>query len=112
MKPLESLAFSKVKSLPYQVIQSGSEVEIQMLYNRLLLVPSKLLVLLSDVTSNICHAVARVIEKDMGEHYEFDEFQAHFRAWKADHLWAFQDLNEDWMESFQTLGNITKVVSK
>ena len=95
MKPLESLAFSKVKSLPYQVIQSGSEVEIQMLHYRLLLLPSKFLVLLSDVISGICHGVARVIEKDMGENYEFDEFQEHFRAWKADHLWAFQDLNED-----------------
>ena len=95
MKPLESLAFAKVSSLPYQVIQSGSEVEIQMLHYRLLLLPSKFLVLLSDVVSGICHGVARVIEKDMGENYEFDEFQEHFRAWKADHLWAFQDLNED-----------------
>ena len=95
MKPLESLAFAKVSSLPYQVIQSGSEVEIQMLHYRLLLLPSKFLVLLSDVISGICHGVARVIENEMGENYEFDEFREHFHAWKEDHLWAFQDLNED-----------------
>ena len=95
MKPLESLAFAEVSSLPYQVIQCGSEVDIQILQSHLLLLPSKFLVLLADVTSDICHAVARVIEIDMGEYYEFDEFQEHFRQWKSDHIWAFEELNED-----------------
>ena len=95
MKPLESLAFAEVSSLPYEVIQCGSEVDIQMMQSNLLLLPSKFLVLLADVTSDICYAVARVIKNDMGEYYEFDEFQEHFRQWKSDHIWAFQELNED-----------------
>ena len=96
MKPLESLAFAKVCPLPYRVIRYGSELEFQQLYDRLLHLPSKFLMLLADdATDDVVHQVARIIKNNIPEEvYDFSEFQVHFHQWKSDHLRVFEEFNE------------------
>ena len=87
---LEAFAFAEVEAQPLQIVQHGTEAQIEEFELRLSCLPSKyLLIMLKEATIEVAHQVGRVIGHDA------DDFIARWRAWKWDNLAVFFVFNEN-----------------
>ena len=93
-KHLETLAFDKFESQPFNVVRHGTEDQIKAFEIRLYCLPAKiLLVLLEEAMYDVMQQVRYVIEAEIGE--TSDQFMPRWRAWKSNHWAIFFGFNEN-----------------